>query len=81
MAVMIKLQLTPPMATLEAVEQLAGLKGLSLDQRFGIVAINPKEGLYVVRTEAVNDLEARKHLSPEILEAYGDVRISTTQNP
>jgi hypothetical protein len=42
------------------------------------VGINPKEGLYVVRTDQMNDLEARRRLSPEIIEAYGDIRISTT---
>lgn len=78
MAVMIKLRLPAGVATLDAVQSLAGLKDLSLDSRFGVVGINPKEGLYVVRTESVNDLEARQKLSPEIIEAYGDIRISTT---
>ena len=77
MAVMIKLRL-PTSTSLEAVQLLPGLKGLTLDPRFGVVPISPKDGLYVVRTEAVPDLEPRKHLSPEILEVYGDVRISTT---
>jgi hypothetical protein len=78
MAVMIKLRLPAEAATLAAVQSLAGLKDLPLDSRFGVVGINPKEGLYVVRTERVNDLEARRRLSPEIVEAYGDTRISTT---
>jgi hypothetical protein len=78
MAVMIKLRLPGHAATLAAVQSLAGLKDLPLDSRFGVVGIDPKQGLYVVRTESLNDLEARKRLSPEIVEAYGDIRISTT---
>ena len=78
MSVMLKLRLLPHTATLDAVQGLPGLKNLNLDPRFGVVGINPKEGLYVVRTDSVNDLEERQRLSPEILEAYGDVRISTT---
>lgn len=79
MTVMIKLHL-PISSSLETVQQLPGLKDLTLDSRFGVVPISPKDGLYVVRTEAVPDLESRKHLSPEILEVYGDVRISTTSS-
>ncbi len=78
MAVMIKLRLPPHTATLDAVQRLRGLKDLTLDPRFGVVGINTKEGLYIVRTDSVNDLEERRRLSPEILEAYGDIRISTT---
>lgn len=78
MATMIKLRLLPHAKTLAAVENLPGLKGLALDQRFGVVCIDPKQGLCVVRTDAVDDLERRRKLSPEILEVYGDVRISTT---
>lgn len=78
MTVMIKLHL-PNSSSLEMVQQLPGLKDLALDSRFGVVPISPKESLYVVRTEAVSDLELRKQLSPEILEVYGDVRISTTR--
>ncbi|HEX2476847.1 MAG TPA: hypothetical protein VHK01_18985 [Lacipirellulaceae bacterium] len=78
MAVMIKLRLRSHPDTLDAVQSLPGLQDLTLDPRFGVVGINPKEGLYVVRTESVTNLEERRRLSPEILEAYGDVRISTT---
>jgi hypothetical protein len=78
MAVMIKLRLPAHAATLDTVQSLPGLKDLPLDRRFGVVGINPRDGLYVVRTDRVTDLEERRRLSPEILEAYGDVRISTT---
>lgn len=78
-SVMIKLRL-PVAPSFEVVQQLPGLQGIALDRRFGVVPISPKEGLYVVRTEDVPDLEPRKKLSPEILEIYGDVRISTTKS-
>lgn len=79
MSTMIKLRLSAP-ATLDAIQQLPGLKGVALDSRFGVVPISPKEGLYVVRADAVPDLDSRKQLSPEILEAYGDVRVSSTSD-
>jgi hypothetical protein len=74
MSVVIKLRLPAP-ASLDEVKALPGLKDLSLDHRFGVVPINPKDGLYVVRADHVPDLDARKALSPEILEAYGDIHI------
>jgi hypothetical protein len=77
MAVMIKLDLPATATTLEAVKQLPGLQGLALDSRFGVVSISPREHLYVVRVDSVDDLEQRRALSPEILGVYGDVRIST----
>ena len=44
----------------------------------GVVCIDPKTSTYVVRTDSVEDLDNRRRLSPEILGAYGDVRISAT---
>lgn len=78
MAVMIKLQLSPGVASLDQVENLPGLHGLSLDRKFGVILIDPKSGLYVIRADSVNDLEERRRQSPEILEAYGDIKISTS---
>ena len=77
MAVMIKLKL-PPAATFDVARDLPGLSGLALDERFGLVAIDPRRSLYVVRTAAgaeVGDIRRRQQLSPEIEGAYGDVRI------
>jgi hypothetical protein len=78
MATMVKLRLPPGAAHLDHVQALPGLADLPLDPKFGVVPINPRESLYVVRTGSVDDLERRRRLSPEILGAYGDVRISTT---
>lgn len=78
MSVMIKLKLPETTANLEAVKRLPGLRGLDLDAAFGLVGIDPRQRLFVVRADQVNDLETRKRLSPEILEAYGDIKIGTT---
>lgn len=75
MPVMIKLRLSSPNPTLDDVRALAGAAGLNLDEEFGVVCIGPAESLFVVRVDAVNDIEGRRRASPEILEAYGDVRI------
>lgn len=78
MAVMIKLRLPGPNRDLESAQALPGLADLTLDPRFGLVAISPRDSLYVVRTDQVDDLDRRRRLSPEIIEAYGDIRISST---
>ena len=78
MATMIKLRLSFPHADFATVQALPGLSDLQLDSNFGIVQISPRESLYVVRTGQVDDLNRRRKLSPEIIEAYGDVRISTS---
>jgi hypothetical protein len=77
MAVMIKLRLPGPTRDFESVQALPGLTGLPLDPSFGLVLISPRDSLYVVRTELIDDLDRRRRLSPEIIEAYGDVRISS----
>lgn len=77
MATMIKLKLPASKRNLASVQALSGLADLSLDPQFGLVPINPRESLYVVRTDTVDDLERRRELTPEILGAYGDVRISS----
>ena len=81
MAVMIKLRLSSPSPRLEHVRALPGVAGLDLDQRFGVVCISPKESLYVVRVDAVDNFDGRRKASPELLEVYGDVRIGTFQQP
>ena len=77
MAVMIKLRLPEPTMDFESVQALPGLADLPLDPKFGLVPIRPRDSLYVVRTDLMDDLNRRRRLSPEIIEAYGDVRISS----
>lgn len=78
MATMIKLHL-PAGFSFGSVQDLPGLAGLALDETYGLLPIDPKNALYVVRTsERVGDWEQRQRLSPEILGVYGDVQVSST---
>jgi hypothetical protein len=75
---MIKLQLTKQAKSLSNVQAMPGLADVPLDERFGLICINPRDELYVVRTnQGIENLNRRRQLSPEILDVYGDVRIST----
>jgi hypothetical protein len=75
MSTMIKLRLPESVRDLDSVQALAGLADLKLDSRFGLVPLDPRNSLYAVRTDAVDNLDQRRRLSPEIIEAYGDVKI------
>jgi hypothetical protein len=66
----------PDSLTIAQVQALPGLHDLPLDADYGLVCISPRTAEYVVRTSApVTNLNERRRQSPEILEAYGDVRI------
>jgi len=73
--VMIKLRLPDSMATFGFVQSLPGLAGVKLHESFGLVCISPRESLYVVRADSIDDVERRRQLSPEILGVYGETRI------
>ena len=77
MAVMIKLRLPEATSDFASVQTLPGLVDLDLDPKAGLVPISPSDSQYVVYADHVDDLEHRRQLSPEIIEAYGDVRISS----
>jgi hypothetical protein len=47
-SVMVTLQLEPEQASLEEVRRLLGLAADEVDQRFGVVNINPSEHLYTI---------------------------------
>src|SRR5215217_4271446 len=79
MAVMIKLRFPEPPRDFASVQALPGLADLDLDPKAGLVPISPSNSQYVVYTDHLDDLERRRQLSPEIIEAYGDVRISTAR--
>jgi hypothetical protein len=81
MTVMIKLRLKSSSADLDKIRALPGAADLHFDERFGVVCLSPKDSLYAVRVEAVDNIEARRKASPEILEVYGEVRIGTFQQP
>jgi hypothetical protein len=73
---MIKLRLPESIRDFASVQALPGLADLPLDTKFGLVPLNPHDSLYAVRSEFVDDLAHRRTLSPEIIQAYGDIRIS-----
>lgn len=73
---MIKLKLDKDSANLESVRELPGLLGVHLDESYGVILINPAQSQYVVRADEIDNLDTRKKISPEILDAYGDIRIS-----
>lgn len=77
MSIMVKLELEGPKPTLDDVLSLPGMSGLDVDHAYGLVCISPKDRLYVVRVFRLDNLDKRMQLSPEILGAYGDMRIST----
>jgi hypothetical protein len=79
MAVTIKLRSPGSNRDFESVQALPGLAGLPLDPSFGLVLIRQRDSLYVVRTDHIDDLDRRRRLSPEIIQAYGDIRISSTE--
>ncbi len=55
MSVMIKLKLTEALRDLVSVQALPGLADLPLDRKFGLVPLSPRDSLYAVRTEFVDD--------------------------
>ena len=64
--------------TLDEVIRLPGLHGIEVDEDYGLVCISPKDSLFVIQVEDFDNLEQRKKLSPEIIQHFGDIRISTT---
>jgi hypothetical protein len=61
--VMITLQLDPERASLEEVRRLLGLREDEVDQRFGVVNINPSEHLYTILVEE-EAAERVRHADP-----------------
>jgi hypothetical protein len=72
---LITLHLEPPDNTLEHVLSLPGLGGLAIDRDYGLVAISPKRGLYVIRVSGPIDREAIMPL-PEVRGIHGDVGVA-----
>jgi len=72
---LITLQLTPPHNTFSYVRGLPGMEHLAIDETYGLVAISPKRGLYVIRVSGDIDQEALLAVS-EVKGIYADVRIA-----
>jgi hypothetical protein len=75
MRCLITLQLSPPNNTLDYIRGLPGLSDLAIDESYGLVAISPKRGLYVVRVSGDLD-EAALSAVTEVRGVHGDVRIA-----
>jgi hypothetical protein len=61
--VMITLRLEPEQASLEQVRRLLGLAEDEVDQRFGVVNINPRENLYTILVDE-RAAERVRHAEP-----------------
>ncbi len=72
---MIKLKLDRPNNTLDYVHHIRGLEELDIDEDYGIVSIDPKHGLYVIRVIGEIDADKVRALSM-VRGVYGDVRVA-----
>ena len=55
------------------------MHGLEVEREYGLIPISPKENLYVVRVASYDRPDERKKQSPEIVQHYGDIKISTNE--
>lgn len=62
-------------ATLERARALLRPLGLAPDDRYGLVCISPKRGLYVVRVEGAVDRRMLETV-PEVVGVHGDAKIA-----
>jgi len=72
---MIKLKLDRPNNTLDYIRRVKGLGELNIDEDYGVVPINPRHGLYVIRVIGEIDVSMVRALSI-VRGVYGDVRVA-----
>ena len=71
----IKLKVDEPNNTLSYIRRIAGLDELKIDEDYGVVPIDPKHGLYVIRV--LGEIDADKVRALSIVRGvYGDVRVA-----
>jgi hypothetical protein len=75
MHVMLKLKLPPELQSYQAVQQLRGLNDLEMDEGFGLIQVDVKERLFVVRVREIDRVDERKKLCPYLVQTYGEQRI------
>lgn len=75
MPYLITLHLPPPRGSLQQVKQLAGLKGVEIDEDYGLVLISPRRHLYTIRVTGPVDADQLMAEQPEVKGVYPDVRI------
>lgn len=73
---MIKLRLEKERASFSEVRNIPGLDSVQLDEDYGLICIDPAEDLYVVRTTPDSCDLGRLQDIPEVIQVYGDIRIS-----
>ena len=79
MRYLITLRLAPADATLKHAQTLLEPLGLSIDTRYGLVAISPKRSLFVVRVEGEVNEDALNALA-EVVGVHGDIKIAPIGN-
>lgn len=74
--VMITLRLEPEQASLEEVRRLLGLAEDEVDERFGVVNINPSERLYTILVP--EGVAERVRDAPEVRGVFSNPKIEPT---
>lgn len=72
---MIKLELEEPRNTLGDVRRIAGLGELDIDEDYGVVPVDPRRGLYVIRVRGQVDTNKLRALGV-VRGVYGDTRVA-----
>lgn len=76
MRYLITLHLPPPRDTLQQVKQFPELKGVEIDEDYGLVLISPKRHLYTIRVTGPLDADKLMAGQPEVKGVYPDVKIA-----
>jgi hypothetical protein len=78
---MIQLKLEPGENSFAFVKNLEGIKGLSIDDDFGLVCTSPKRHLYTIVAIGNVDRELLMDIQPRVQGVYGQVKISEIKTP
>jgi hypothetical protein len=73
---LLTLVLKPEQSSLEKVKGFSGLRGVEIDEKFGVISISPEENLYVIRVSYDSDPDRLISRQPEVKGVYGDARIA-----
>ena len=73
---MIKLELEPGEASLSHVQGLEGIKGLNVDEDYGLICISQKRRLYTIRIIGNVDRHTLMAVQSRVKGVYGEIKIS-----
>ena len=73
---MIKLELEPGEASLSHVQGLEGIKGLNVDEDYGLICISQKRRLYTIRIIGNVDRHTLMAVQSRVKGVYGEIQIS-----